>query len=104
MNWSYGIKCRMFGTMAPDNGIFTDSVMRLICSSHLIGIDYHRPVGNYLDTINWLTGGGYDSSAGWNLGGNATSWWGIFLFNIENWHPTNYVGYGSQTNHYYCNE
>lgn len=56
------------------------------------------PVVNYLDTGNWITGGGYNGYAGWNLYNflnNTTTWWGVFLFSIENWHSNCYVGQGS---------
>ena len=55
----------------------------------------------------WITGGGYNARLGWdqvNVGSNSRTWCGIFLWRIANWHSNEYVGYGSQTNHYYCNE
>ena len=56
------------------------------------------PVENSADTMNWITGGGYNGRIGWKVtvyNNNETTWWGIFLFRLENWHPNNYVGQGS---------
>lgn len=91
----------MFANHAPDNGMFDGTAFTHVGSTHLIEIAYHVPVINYLDTGYWITGGGYNGYLGWNLQGvvnNETTWWGVFLFSIENWHPNNYVGQGSHTN------
>lgn len=88
----------MFVSHAPDNGMFIQTAFTLVGSTHLIEIAYHQSVVNYLDTTNCITGGGYNGYAGWNLYGylnNTTTWWGVFLFSIENWHSNCYVGQGS---------
>ena len=88
----------MFASHAPDNGMFDGTAFTHVGSTHLIETAYHVPVINYLDTGYWITGGGYNGYVGWNLHGvvnNETTWWGVFLFSIENWHPNNYVGQGS---------
>lgn len=88
----------LFINHVPDNGMWLDFMIVYVGSTHLIEIAYHCPVVNRLDTANWITGGGYNGYAGWNLynmGINATTWWGVFLFSIENWHSNCYVGQGS---------
>lgn len=78
MHWSYRNNCGMFGTMAPDNGVFTGDVIKLVGSTHLIEIVYHVPVGNQYDTINWITGGGYNNKLGWDQIGSNRTWWVYF--------------------------
>lgn len=97
--WStWNNMCGLFTHFVPDNGMFIQTAFTYVGSTHLIEIAYHLPVINQADTTNWITGGGYNGYVGWNLHyelNNVTTWWGIFLFSIENWHPNNYVGQGS---------
>lgn len=78
--------------------MFIQTAFTFVGSTHLIEIAYHQSVVNQLDTGNWITGGGYNGYSGWNLYAylnNTTTWWGVFLFSIENWHSNCYVGQGS---------
>lgn len=59
---------------------------------------------NHVDLDHIITGGGYNACLGWDQVGSNRTWWGIFLWRIANWSSNEYVGYGSQTNQYYCNE
>ena len=88
----------LFINHVPDNGMWLDFMIVYVGSTHLIEIAYRVPVINRLDTANWITGGGYNGQVGWNFKtyiNNLTTWWGIFLFSIENWHDTTYVSHGS---------